>query len=349
MSDKKDLAVGIVDFLKTSVTDGTIPEDDHDSVQVAIDCLEDVFKIEGVSKSSVLGNQTLLEIFQNRGSAGSSGSSGSVSTTSDPKLEAAAAKMAAATAVLTEEQKNQADKLKLEGNKALSQRNFEESIDLYTQAIDIDANNAVYYSNRAAAYSQLQLHDNAIADADAAIRVDPKYSKAYSRLGLAKYASGDAQGALEAYEMGMKVEGDNVSDAMKRGYETAKKRVDEEAVTTTRDASAEGGAAGGAAGGAPAGFPDLGALGSMFGGGAGGGMPDLAGLMNNPAVAQMAQKFMSDPNALSNLMSNPAVANMAQRMQGGNMPSMSEMMNDPALRDMASKFGGAGGAGAGGQ
>ncbi|KAG5360927.1 Small glutamine-rich tetratricopeptide repeat-containing protein 2 [Yarrowia sp. B02] len=331
MSDKKDLAVGIVDFLKTSVADGTIPEDDHDSVQVAIDCLEDVFKIEGVSKESVLGKQTLLEIFANRGSA--------PAPKADPKLEAAAAKMAAATAVLTEEQKAQADKLKLEGNKALSQRNFEESIDLYTQAIDIDANNAVYYSNRAAAYSQLQLHDNAIADADAAIRVDPNYSKAYSRLGLAKYASGDAQGALEAYEMGMKVEGDNVSDAMKRGYETAKKRVDEEAVAT-RDAPAEGANAG-----APAGFPDLGALGSMFGGGAGGGMPDLAGLMNNPAVAQMAQKFMSDPNALNNLMSNPAVANMAQRMQGGNMPSMSEMMNDPALREMASKFGGAGGAG----
>lgn len=330
MSTKKDLAVGIVDFLKTSVSDGTIPEDDHDSVQVAIDCLEDVFKIEGVSASSVLGKQTLLEIFEARGNA-------ATATKSDPAVEANAAKLAAATAVLTEEQKSQADALKLEGNKALSQRKFEESIDLYTQAIDIDSNNAVYYSNRAAAYSQLQLHDNAIADADAAIRVDPKYSKAYSRLGLAKYASGDAQGALEAYEMGMKVEGDSVSDAMKRGYETAKKRVDEEAVTT-RDAPAEGGAA-------PAGFPDLGALGSMFGGGAGGGMPDLAGLMNNPAVAQMAQKFMSDPNALQNLMSNPAVANMAERMQGGNMPSMSEMMNDPALRDMASKFGGTGGAG----
>lgn len=344
MSDKKDLAVGIVDFLKTSVSDGTIPEDDHESVQVAIDCLEDVFKIEGVSKDSVLGKQTLLDIFKNRSNSASTAGADK----SSPALEAAAAKMAAATAVLTEEQKTQADKLKLEGNKALSQRNFEESIDLYTQAIDIDANNAVYYSNRAAAYSQLQLHDNAIADADAAIRVDPNYSKAYSRLGLAKYASGDAQGALEAYEMGMKVEGDNVSDAMKRGYETAKKRVDEEAVAT-RDAPAEGGAAGGA-GGAPAGFPDLGALGSMFGGGAGGGMPNLAGLMNNPAVAQMAQKFMSDPNALNNLMSNPAVANMAQRMQGGNMPSMSEMMNDPALREMASKFGGAGGAGgAGGQ
>lgn len=336
MSDKKDLAVGIVDFLKTSVADGTIPEDDHDSVQVAIDCLEDVFKIEGVSKASVLGNKTLLEIFQNRDAAAASASSDA-----SPEVKVAAAKLAAATAVLSEEKKAQADQLKLEGNKALSQRNFEDAVDLYTRAIDIDSNNAVYYSNRAAAYSQLQLHDNAIADADAAIRVDSKYSKAYSRLGLAKYASGDAQGALEAYEMGIKVEGDNVSDAMKRGYETAKKRVDEEAVTT-RDAPADG-----AAGGAPAGFPDLGALGSMFGGGAGGGMPDLGSLMSNPAVAQMAQKFMSDPNALNNLMSNPAVANMAQRMQGGNMPSMSEMMNDPALRDMASKFGGAGGAGAG--
>lgn len=49
---------------------------------------------------------------------------------------------------------------------------------------------------------------------------------------------------------------------------------------------------------------------NMGGAGAGaGGMPDLAGLMNNPAMMQMAQQMMAN-GGLERLMSNPAVANM---------------------------------------
>jgi small glutamine-rich tetratricopeptide repeat-containing protein alpha len=47
------------------------------------------------------------------------------------------------------------------------------------------------------------------------------------------------------------------------------------------------------------------------GGGAGGagGMPDLAGIMNNPAMMQMAQQMMAN-GGLERVMSNPTVANM---------------------------------------
>jgi small glutamine-rich tetratricopeptide repeat-containing protein alpha len=49
---------------------------------------------------------------------------------------------------------------------------------------------------------------------------------------------------------------------------------------------------------------------NMGGAGAGaGGMPDLASLMNNPAMMQMAQQMMAN-GGLERLMSNPAVANM---------------------------------------
>lgn len=53
------------------------------------------------------------------------------------------------------------------------------------------------------------------------------------------------------------------------------------------------------------------------GGGAGaapaGGMPDLAGLLNNPAMMQMAQQLMQN-GGLEGLMSNPSVANMVCRL-----------------------------------
>jgi len=43
--------------------------------------------------------------------------------------------------------------------------------------------------------------------------------------------------------------------------------------------------------------------------GGGGGMPDLAGMMNNPAMMQMAQQMMAN-GGLERVMSNPTVANM---------------------------------------
>lgn len=92
---------------------------------------------------------------------------------------------------------------------------------------------------------------------------------------------------------------------------------------------------------------------NMGGAGRGGGMPDLASLMNNPQVMQMAQQLASN-GGLANLMQNPAVANMVSylfvlglnemlilsslqqmnRVQSGDMPSMDELMSNPALRNL---------------
>jgi small glutamine-rich tetratricopeptide repeat-containing protein alpha len=47
------------------------------------------------------------------------------------------------------------------------------------------------------------------------------------------------------------------------------------------------------------------------GGGGGGGMPDLASLMQNPMMMQMAQQLMAN-GGMESLMSNPAVTNMVR-------------------------------------
>lgn len=172
----------------------------------------------------------------------------------------------------------------------------------------------------AAAYSQMGDHQNAIADSLKAAEVDPAYSKAYSRLGHAYFSVGKYKDAVSAYEKGLALEPNNAT--MKSSLATARNKArDNEVTPAARSAPSPG------AGGMPAGFPDLSALGGA------GGMPDLAGLMNNPALMNMAQQMMQS-GALNNLMSNPAMQQMAQRMMsGGGPPNMEEMMRDPEIAE----------------
>ena len=74
--------------------------------------------------------------------------------------------------------------------------------------------------------------------------------------------------------------------------------------------------------------------------GGAGGMPDLASMMNNPAMMQAAQKMMQNPAMMEmakNLMADPnALSNMMNMMGGGgqgggpDMSQMAAMMNGMA-------------------
>lgn len=243
--------------------------------------------------------------------------------------------------------KDEAERLKGLGNEAMKKKDYDSAIKHYTAALDVVPLNPIYLSNRAAAYSGQGKHDLAKEDAEMAVAADPNYSKAWSRLGLAKYVLGDTKGAMEAYKAGMDAEGGG-SEVMRKGYETAKKKYEEEGGDVgAPDADLPRGAPGG-------GMPDLSSLAGMLGGGGGGGgggMPDLASLMQNPMMRQMAQNLMSNPDMMNNLMSNPRIAEMAQQFGGGGrgggggggaggaaggggMPNLQDLMNDPSLAEM---------------
>ena len=358
------MALAICDFLSTSASDGTIAADERDSVEVAITCVAESFKVDPTDKAAIkdaVGGQSLEKIFgvyeKLRGGAGSAAAASASSASSAPAAAAADSSAASASspadAAPSAEAMKEAEGLKSKGNAAMAQKDYPKAISLYTQALALYPRNAIYLSNRAAAHSAAKDHASARTDAEAAVAIDPNYTKAWSRLGLAKFALGDAQGAMEAYQEGIRYEGNGGSDAMKKGYETAKRRVEElsaEDDAVARSASPSAPAAGAGAGG----MPDLA---SMFGGGAGGGgggggggMPDFASIMNNPMFASMAQNLMSNPDLMSNLMGNPRLREMANQFgSGGGMPDLSSLMNDPSIADMArNMMGGAGGAGRGG-
>ncbi|KAL2004232.1 hypothetical protein VTN02DRAFT_5375 [Thermoascus thermophilus] len=335
---KKRLALAIIDFLGSSLKDGTLTADDAESIEVAQSCIADTFKVDPSDEAAMkdaLGGQSLASIYAVYEKLKGKTAAGAA--------EAKPAEEAKPTAT------PESDRLKSEGNAAMARKEYSTAIDLYTKALEIAPKNPIYLSNRAAAYSASGQHAKAAADAELALSVDPKYSKAWSRLGLARFDMGDAKGAAEAYEKGIEAEGNGGSEAMKRGLETARRKIEE--MKKQGNAADEVDTASGASRGA-GGLPDLSSLASMLGGGGGaggGGMPDLSSLMNNPMFASMAQNLMSNPEMLSSLMSNPRLRQMAENFgRGGGMPDMASLMSDPSIAEMARNMMG-GGAGRGGR
>ena len=359
---KKRLALAILDFLQTSQTDGSVTPDNAEQLEVAANCIAEAFEVDiddAAAKKDALGGQNLLSIYnvyeklKGKTTASTQGSSSATEARpATPQTPATAAGPGGPN-------EDEAERLKGLGNEAMKKKDYAAAVKHYSAALDVVPLNPIYLSNRAAAHSGMGKHELAKEDAEMAVAADPNYSKAWSRLGLAKYVLGDAKGAMEAYKAGMDAEGGG-SEVMRKGYETAKKKYEEEGGDVGAPEASRGAPGAGAGG-----MPDLSSLAGMLGGGGGGGMPDLAGLMQNPMMRQMAQNLMSNPDMMSNLMNNPRIAEMAQqfgggggggagagagagRGSGGGMPDLASLMNDPSIAEMARNFmGGAGGAGRG--
>ncbi|KAL8507982.1 hypothetical protein ACS0TY_018507 [Phlomoides rotata] len=95
---------------------------------------------------------------------------------------------------------SRAEELKVLANEAFKAHKYSLSIDLYTQAIEVNTENAVYWANRAFAHTKLEEYGSAIQDATKAIEIDPKYSKGYYRRGAAYLAMGKFKEALKDFQ-----------------------------------------------------------------------------------------------------------------------------------------------------
>lgn len=213
----------------------------------------------------------------------------------------------------------------------MGQKLYESAIEQYTEAIRLDPN-PVYYSNRAAAWGGAGQHEKAVEDAEKALELDPKFTKAYSRLGHAHFSLGNYSDAVKAYENGLELDPSNAN--MKTALSTAKSKLSElssRPVAADREPPRNDNGNGG-------GMPDLASLASALGGSGNGGMPDLASMMSNPQMMAMAQQMMAN-GGLERLMQNPTLRNMADNMRnGGGMPDLSSFANDPSMRDLAQQF-----------
>lgn len=262
MSNSKRLAFAIIEHLSSQLKSGAVIGDAAESLDVSIQCLESVYEInrnDPMQVETLKCDKPLEEIFetatQTRGG----------STADQP----------------TAEDRAKAEELKTEGNQLMKEEKYKEAIQCYTKAMELDAANAVFPCNRAAAYSKMGEHQKAIADCQKALILDPNYGKAYGRMGLSYHNLNNLEKAKESYAKALELEPGSTF------YQTSLSQVEDK----LRE-SQQGGA--GNTRPAPGGVPNLGGL-------------DLGSLLTNPAIMDMAQTFMS----------NPSIQQMMTNMMGG--------------------------------
>ncbi|KJA28580.1 hypothetical protein HYPSUDRAFT_62222 [Hypholoma sublateritium FD-334 SS-4] len=96
-----------------------------------------------------------------------------------------------------------AEFLKSQGNELYQKGQYQAAQRKFTDAIKEDPTNAIYYANRAASCLALKEYLDAAADAIKATKLDPNYSKAWSRLASATYGLGSWAESIHAWEMAL--------------------------------------------------------------------------------------------------------------------------------------------------
>lgn len=124
----------------------------------------------------------------------------------------------------------QVNQLKEKGNAALSMGRYEEAVEHYTKAIALDPSNHVLFSNRSAAHAKSENYSAALEDANQTVKLNPSWSKGYSRKGSALAYLGKLDEAMAAYEKGLELEPGNAQLAA--GLAEVKKQAEELKVKT---------------------------------------------------------------------------------------------------------------------
>jgi small glutamine-rich tetratricopeptide repeat-containing protein alpha len=187
-----------------------------------------------------------------------------------------------------------AEEWKNKGNALVGEKKYSEAITCYTHALEKDANNHIYYANRAAAYIYLEKYPEAVKDCEAAVRISPSYAKAYNRLGNAYLYQKKYAEAEKAYQKACDLEPENGSFAT--------------SLISCREKASAASSAEPAANANP--------FASLFGG-AGGGAGGLD--MNN--LMRMASQMMQQPGM------SDVVGRVAEGLMGGNGGNMGDLMS----------------------
>ncbi|KAG8201268.1 hypothetical protein JTE90_016754 [Oedothorax gibbosus] len=246
------LIISIINFLKQEALREVKNPDTQESLEVAVQCLQTAYDLD--SKDPRLNKTEKYPLEEIWGVA--------MQTLDQTEQDDVRIELFGTSV-------ERAERMKIIGNQFMKAMRFQEAIKHYTAAIEYDNNNAVYYCNRAAAYSKLNEFQNAIKDCEKAVQIDPLYAKAYGRMGLAYISLNQSESAITAFQKAVEIEPQNES------YQTNLKIALEKKDKPTTPAAA------------------LTSLNNV----------DWQSLFSNPAFRNMASSIMQDPNIINALSS----------------------------------------------
>lgn len=187
------------------------------------------------------------------------------------------------------------EELKSKGNAALQNNNNEEAIRYYSEAIQLDSNNHILFSNRSAAFAKSGKYREALVDAEKTISLKKDWGKGYSRKGAALELLDRYDEAKTVYEEGLKYEANNAQLV--------------ESLNKVKDKLMSD-----AAGGAfknPFSDPKFLANLAMN--------PNTRNLLSDPEVSKLLQDLQRNPNDLQKLLNHPKGSQLLGAMFGGGM------------------------------
>lgn len=276
---KLNIVRSILRFLREEIEHSRLDAEQKESLDVARQCLESTYEVDGNDRSALADAQDLYSLFH-------------VKTD------------------VNDDSSNLAEELKTRGNDQMKLGHYSEALDLYTKAISLNPRNPVYYCNRAAAFSRLEKHQDAIADCKESIKISPT-AKAYGRMGVAYSNMHMYKDAREAYAKAKELDPSN--GTYEQNLKLAEELLNTSTTSTTNRAAAAAGPA----------FP--------------GDILDFNSFMNNPALLNMASQMLNDPSFRN------IGQQLAQHMQAAN-PNLMETLrasiggrggDDPAAEDPA--------------
>ncbi|WQF87000.1 Putative Heat shock chaperonin-binding, tetratricopeptide-like helical domain superfamily [Colletotrichum destructivum] len=194
-----------------------------------------------------------------------------------------------------------ADELKALGNKAIAEKNFDEAVAKFTEAIELQPENHILYSNRSAAYASKKDWQNALEDAKKTTELKPDWAKGWGRLGTAQYGLGDLLAANDAYEEGLKVDPNNAG--LKKDLAATQKAMKAEA----------GGDAGDPTGGLGNMFSDPQLLQKLA------ANPKTAGFLADPTFMARLQQMKENPKGSPDLFTDPRMLQVLGVLMGVDM------------------------------
>ena len=95
------------------------------------------------------------------------------------------------------------------GNRAFSEKRYDDAIRHFTACIKLEPDNQVYHSNRSAAHAALKDFDAALKDGLAAVRCAKTWVKGHIRVGAANMGLKRYTDARESYERALALDEDN--------------------------------------------------------------------------------------------------------------------------------------------